>query len=87
MGQATLLLSPQRVEFPLKGRREMINYLNGRVKKLDVLDIVFTKLSVIVVSIGLVKFLPLLMTIRFRVLLVLLVIFAARPVYSFLVKK
>jgi hypothetical protein len=65
----------------------MINFLNGRVKKLDILDIVLTKLSVMVVSVGLVKFFPLLMTIRFRVLLVMLIILAARPIYSFFLKK
>lgn len=65
----------------------MIDTLNKMIKKLDVWDIGMIKLAVILATIAVVKFVPQLTTIRFRYLVVLVIILAARPCYRFWMKK
>jgi len=65
----------------------MINALNKRLKKLDVLDIGLLKLSVILAAIVIVKLFPQLLSVRYSILLILVILFAVRPVYSFLMRK
>lgn len=60
--------------------------LNEKVKKLTVVDIGLTKLSVLFFTIILVKLCPVLLAIRYRYLIILLVICAAKPLYQFFKK-
>ncbi len=65
----------------------MLKMMNDRVKKLDVWDIWCTKMSVLFAAIVLVKLLPQLINISYPVLIVAVVAFAAKPMYSFWFKK
>lgn len=61
--------------------------LNEKVKKLTVMDIGLTKLAVFFFTILLVKLLPVLLAIRYRYLIILVVVCAAKPLYQFFFKK
>lgn len=70
-----------------KGGLKMWQNLNEKVKKLTVIDIGLTKLSVFFLTIILVKLLPVLLAIRYRYLVILVVVCAADPLYKFFFKK
>ncbi|MCX5748887.1 MAG: hypothetical protein NTZ10_01390 [Candidatus Saganbacteria bacterium] len=65
----------------------MLNMLNERVKKLTVWDIGLTKIAIFFFTIIIVKLLPVLLQIRYSVLIILVVICGARPLYRFLSDK
>jgi len=65
----------------------MIKYLNERTKTLDVWDLVLTKWSVLFATIIIVKLFPQLLNISYVVLVILMIICMARPVYKFYFKK
>jgi hypothetical protein len=61
--------------------------LEERVKKLTVADIGLIKLSVFFFTILVVQFLPFLLLMNSFMLILLVVVSAARPLYIFLLKK
>lgn len=61
--------------------------LNERVKKMTVLDVGLIKASVFFATLFIAKFIPQLSQIRLRYLLVLWVLCAIKPIYTFWVKK
>ena len=65
----------------------MINYWNEKIKKLDVIDIGLIKLAVLLATIIIVKLFPQLMYISYSVLIILVIICAARPAYRLWIKK
>ncbi|MFA5005772.1 MAG: hypothetical protein WC561_06600 [Candidatus Omnitrophota bacterium] len=65
----------------------MFKKMNERVKKLTVVDIALVKWSVFVSAIIIVKLFPQLLQIRYSVLILLMVIFAAKPLYKFWFKQ
>jgi hypothetical protein len=65
----------------------MLEKLDQKAKKLTYIDIKFIQLAVIVVAIILVKLFPQLLKIDYWVLIVLLIVFAAKPFYKFWIKK
>ena len=65
----------------------MINYLNERIKRFDVIDIGLIKLAVILATVVIVKLFPQLMYISYSVLIILAIICAARPAYRLWIKK
>ena len=65
----------------------MINYLNEIIKKLDAIDIGLIKLAVLLATIVIVKLFPQLMNISYVVLIILIIICAARPLYRLWFKK
>ncbi len=64
----------------------MFGKMNARVKKLTVVDIALIKWSVFVAAVIIVKLFPQLLQISYPVLILLLVVFAAKPFYRFWVK-
>ncbi|MCX5751977.1 MAG: hypothetical protein NT099_10035 [Candidatus Saganbacteria bacterium] len=65
----------------------MFNYLNERIKKLSVVDMGLIKLAAMTFGILLVKILPQLISVRYRFLILLMVLFALKPVYVVWFKK
>jgi hypothetical protein len=65
----------------------MFEKLNAGFKNYTIWDIGLTKWTVFFFTIVLVKLFPVLLTIRFRYLIVLVVLCAAKPLYKFLVNK
>ena len=65
----------------------MLKRLNEKVKNLDVLDIGLTKLTLLVTGIAASKLFPQLLTIRYSVLLVAIIVLAARPTYKYFLGK
>jgi len=65
----------------------MFKYLNEKIKKLDVLDIGLVKMSVLFATIGIVKLFPGLQRINLKILIILVLLCAARPFYKVWVKK
>ena len=65
----------------------MLNYLNAIMKKCDVIDFGLIKLAVLLATIIIVKLFPQLMYINYSVLIILVIICAARPVYRLWIKK
>jgi len=65
----------------------MFEKINERVKKLDVWDISLTKMSVLVATIIIVKLFPQLLNISYLALIVIVILLAARPMWSFWFKK
>jgi len=65
----------------------MFEKMNQRVKKLTVVDIALVKWSVLVSAIIIVKLFPQLLQINYPVLILLMVICAAKPFYKFWLKK
>jgi len=65
----------------------MINALNAMVRKMDVWDVGLTKLGVLAATIIIVKLFPQLLDISYTVLVVLVIILVARPVYTVWLKK
>lgn len=61
----------------------MFEELNMRVKKLDVLDIVLTKWAAVVAGVIIIKLIPALLNIGWLVLIIALVVLAAKPAYDF----
>ncbi|MBU0686538.1 MAG: hypothetical protein KKB81_01610 [Candidatus Margulisbacteria bacterium] len=65
----------------------MFNYFNERVKKLNIWDIGLTKATVFFATIVIVKLLPVLLKIDYPILIVLAVLCAIIPLYSFWFRK
>ncbi|OGC07120.1 hypothetical protein A2230_03975 [candidate division WOR-1 bacterium RIFOXYA2_FULL_36_21] len=65
----------------------MFDKINERVKGLTVLDIGFTKLAVLFATIIIVKIFPQLLTIDYLILIFLVILCGAKPLYSFWAKK
>lgn len=65
----------------------MLNYWNERIKKFDVIDIGLIKLEVLLATIIIVKLFPQLIYISYSVLIILVIICAARPAYRLWIKK
>ena len=65
----------------------MLEKLNEKARKMTYIDIKLIQLAVIVVAIILIKLFPQLLKIDYWVLIVLLIIFAAKPFYRFWIKK
>ncbi|MBF0388012.1 MAG: hypothetical protein HQL20_09210 [Candidatus Omnitrophica bacterium] len=65
----------------------MIQMLNERVKSMTVLDISLVKLSAFCFAIIVVKLFPVLLSISYLVLIVLILAFGAMPLYKIWVKK
>jgi hypothetical protein len=65
----------------------MFRKLNARVKKLSLADIKLLNLAVLFFTIVLVKFLPGLLELDVRLLIILAIIFLAKPFYSFWIRK
>jgi len=65
----------------------MIKYLNDRTKLLNIIDIGLIKITVFFVAIAIVKLFPQLLTLRYSVLLVLIIICVIRPLYTYFLKK
>lgn len=61
--------------------------LNEKVKKLTALDISCTKLAVFFATIIIAKLIPGLLKINYWILIVLVIVFAAKPFYDFYLKK
>ncbi len=61
----------------------MFEELNKRVKKLDTLDIGLIKWTAIVAALIIIKIFPQLLSINYLILILVLVVLAARPVYRF----
>ena len=65
----------------------MLEKLNEKAKRLTYVDIKLIQLAVIVIAIILVKLFPKLSNIDYWVLIVLLIVFAAKPFYKFWIKN
>ena len=65
----------------------MINEMNKRIKNLSVWDIGLTKAAVFCFAVIIVKLLPVILTIRIRIWIVLLVLLAAKPLWVFLINR
>lgn len=65
----------------------MIKYVNERIKTLTVIDIGLIKWSVLFATIIIVKLFPVLLNIRYSILLVLMVACMIRPIYKIWIKK
>ena len=65
----------------------MLKMMNERVKKLDIFDIGLTKWTVLFAGILIAKLFPQLLTIRYSILLVIIVILAIRPTYRYFLGK
>ncbi|MCF7907900.1 MAG: hypothetical protein K9L86_03355 [Candidatus Omnitrophica bacterium] len=65
----------------------MFKKLNKRAEKLTLMDVKLLQLSTFFISIAMVKFIPDLLKINYSILLVLAIIFLAKPFYSFWLKK
>lgn len=65
----------------------MFKKLNARVKKLSLADIKLLNLAVFFTAIALAKFIPALLKLDIRLLILLVIIFLARPFYTFWIKK
>ena len=65
----------------------MFKKLNKRAEKLTLMDVKLLQLSTFFISIVMVKFIPDLLKINYSILLVLAIIFLAKPFYSFWLKK
>jgi hypothetical protein len=65
----------------------MLNNLNEMIKKFDVIDIGLIKLAVLLATIIIVKLFPQLMSISYSILIILVIICAARPAYRLWIKK
>jgi hypothetical protein len=61
--------------------------LNERVKKLTVVDIGLTKLSVFFFAIIIVKLFPQLLNLSYLLLIILVIVLGAKPLYAFWQKK
>lgn len=61
--------------------------LNERVKKLDVVDIGLTKFSVFFFTIIIVKLFPQLLNLSYPLLIILVLILGAKPLYTVWMKK
>jgi len=61
----------------------MIKSLDEKVKNLSVIDIGLIKFAVFFTALIIVKLLPQLITIDFTILIVLVVLFSAKPFYDF----
>jgi len=65
----------------------MFRKLNARVKKLSLADIKLLNLAIFFFTIALVKFIPALLKLDIWLLIILAVIFLAKPFYTFWIKK
>lgn len=65
----------------------MFRKLNERVKKLNCVDIKLVKLAVFFATIIVVKLFPQLLNIDYSVLIVLMIVCAAKPFYTFWIKR
>lgn len=65
----------------------MLEKLNEKMKNLTVVDIGLTKLSVLFATIIIVKIFPQLLNISYTLLIVLVLILAAKPLYVVWIKK
>lgn len=65
----------------------MFKALNEKVKNLDVLDIGLVKLALFVTGIAFVKLFPQLLQVRYLVLIVIVLVLAARPSYRYFLGK
>ena len=65
----------------------MFEELNKRVRKFSIWDIGLTKLAVFFFAIAAVKLFPVLLLVRYRVLIVLVVLLGIKPLYRFLANK
>ena len=65
----------------------MFEKLNERIKKLTVVDIGLIKWSVFFSAIIIVKLFPQLLRINYAVLVLLVIVLAAKPVYTFWIKR
>jgi len=61
--------------------------MNEKIKKMTVMDIGLVKWSVFFFTIIIVKFFPQLLKINYTVLIVLMLVCGARPLYKFWIKK
>ncbi len=61
----------------------MFDELNKRVKRLDALDIILIKWSVLVFALIVIKMFPQLLHIGYLLLIVIVIALAARPAYRF----
>jgi hypothetical protein len=64
-----------------------INFFNERVKKLTIFDVKLVQASAMCVILIIAKLIPQIMTVNIWWFIVLLVIFAIRPMYVFFFKK
>jgi hypothetical protein len=73
----------------MKGRFIMcfIDFFNERVKKLTILDVKLVQASAMCVILIIAKVIPQIMTINIWWFIVLLILFAIRPMYVFYLKK
>ena len=62
----------------------MLTDLDKKMKNLDTLDIVLIKWSAVVAGIIIIKIFPQFLNISFLLLIVALIVLAARPLYDFL---
>ena len=65
----------------------MFRKLNERVKKLNLADIKLVKLAVFFATIIVVKLFPQLLNIDYLVLIVLMIVCAAKPFYTFWIQR
>ena len=65
---------------------QMIQYFNGRVKKLDIFDLKLIQGCAMLFAVIIVKLAPQIMTVDIRWLVGLCVLFVIRPAYSFFIK-
>ena len=65
----------------------MLEKMDERIKRMSVLDIGMTKLSVFFFTVIIVKLFPALAIISYRLLLVFALICAIKPLYAFFIKK
>ena len=65
---------------------QMIQYFNGRVKKLDIFDLKLIQGCVMFLAVIIVKLAPQILTVDIWWLVGLCVLFMIRPAYSFFIK-
>lgn len=65
----------------------MIEEMNKRIRNFSVWDIGLTKLAVFFFAIAIVKLFPVLLQIRYRGLIILVVLLGIKPLYRFLANK
>ena len=65
----------------------MIEEMNKRLRNFSVWDIGLTKATVFFFAIAIVKYFPVLLLIRYRVLMILVILTAIKPLYRFIANK
>lgn len=65
----------------------MFEKLNERIKRLTVIDIGLTKWSVFFATIIIVKIFPQLLNINYPILIILMLVLAAKPLYVIWIRK